>query len=227
MNEGNRMIECYDIIKQYGKECKALDGVCQDIKEGEFIAIVGESGSGKSTFLNIIGLIDTKDSGAIIFDGINYDDLSMKEMAHFRNQRLGYIFQNFYLEPEYTVYKNVEIPLLIAGYSKKQRKAIVEHTLEKVQMKHKINQLAKNLSGGEKQRVCIARALVNEPDVILADEPCGNLDSKNTQNILQILKQLNEEGKTIIMVTHSKEDAAIANRCITFKDGKIMNEKTV
>lgn len=221
------MIECYDIIKQYGEECKALDGVCQDIKKGEFVAIIGESGSGKSTFLNIIGLIDTKDSGAIIFDGINYDDLSMKEMAHFRNQRLGYIFQNFYLEAEYTVYKNVEIPLLIAGYSKNQRKVIVEQTLEKVQMKHKINQLAKNLSGGEKQRVCIARALVNDPDVILADEPCGNLDSKNTRNILQILKKLNEEGKTIIMVTHSKEDATIANRCITFKDGKIVDEKVV
>ncbi|MBQ4524026.1 MAG: ABC transporter ATP-binding protein [Lachnospiraceae bacterium] len=221
------MIECYDIIKQYGKDCKALDGISEDIKDGEFLAIIGESGSGKSTFLNILGMIDTKDSGAIMFDGINYDDLSKKEAAQFRNQKLGYIFQNFYLEPEYTVYKNVEIPLLIAGYSEKQRKVMIENTLKKVQMKHKINQLAKNLSGGEKQRVCIARALVNEPEVILADEPCGNLDSQNTQNILQILKQLNKEGKTIIMVTHSKSDAAIADRCITFKDGKIMNEKTV
>lgn len=219
------MIECYNLKKKYGNECNALDGVSWKIETGAFLAIVGESGSGKSTFLNILGLIDMKDSGTVIMDGMDYDTLTRKEAARFRNQKIGYIFQNFYLEPEYTVYKNVEIPLIIAGYKKKERDDMVQDALKKVNMQHKINQLAKTLSGGEKQRVCIARALVNQPDIILADEPCGNLDSKNTQIILQILKKLNEEGKTVVMVTHSQSDAEVADQCITFKDGKIMNEK--
>lgn len=218
------MIHCQDLIKKYDENNIALNGVSLEIPTGEFVSIVGESGSGKSTFLNILGLIDKKDKGTIIIEGKNYDDLSAKEMAQFRNQKVGYIFQNFYLEPEYTVYKNVEMPLLIAGCSKKDRENIIRNTLKKVEMDKKINQLAKNLSGGEKQRVCIARALVNNPAIILADEPCGNLDSKNTQNILQILKRLNQEGKTIVMVTHSESDSKIADRCITFEDGKIINE---
>lgn len=219
------MIECYDLMKVYDNRNKALDGVSLKIDSQEFLAIVGESGSGKSTFLNILGLIDHKDSGTIIVDDNNYDDLTSKKEAYFRNQKIGYIFQNFYLEPEYSVYKNVEIPLLIAGKTKKDREFIIHNTLCKVGMEQKEKQLAKNLSGGEQQRVCIARALVNNPDIILADEPCGNLDSQNTLMILNILKNLKAEGKTVVMVTHSKEDSMIADRCIMFKDGKIIDEK--
>lgn len=221
------MIKCYDLVKKYDENNIALKGVSIEIKAGEFLSVVGESGSGKSTFLNILGLIDEKDSGTIIVNGKNIDELNNKQAAIFRNKEIGYVFQNFYLEPEYTVYKNVEIPLLIAGCAKSKRKEIVTKILEKVEMGHKINQIAKNLSGGEKQRVCIARALVNNPQIILADEPCGNLDSKNTQIILQILKQLKKEGKTVVMVTHSKSDSMVADRCITFQDGKIIHEKNI
>lgn len=221
------MIECHDLMKVYNNKNKALDGVSLNIDSQEFLAIVGESGSGKSTFLNILGLIDSKDSGTIIVNDKNYDDLTSKEAACFRNQKIGYIFQNFYLEPQYSVYKNIEVPLLIAGKTKNDREFLIHNTLRKVGLEHKEKQLAKNLSGGEQQRVCIARALVNNPDIILADEPCGNLDSQNTKTILRILKKLNEEGKTVVMVTHSKEDYMISDRCIMFKDGKIIDEKII
>lgn len=219
------MIECYNLTKKYDSKVVALDNISVKIETGEFIAVIGESGSGKSTFLNLIGLIDRKDSGEIIVDNESYDNLTEQEAANFRNLKLGYIFQDFYLESEYSVYKNLEIPMLIAGYSKKERKKVILNVINKVGMQDKINQITKNLSGGEKQRVCIARALTNNPDIILADEPCGNLDSRNTQIILEILKKMNDEGKTIVMVTHSQEDSMIADRCILFRDGKIIDDK--
>lgn len=196
------------------------------IKRGEFVAVVGKSGSGKSTLLNCLGLIDTPNEGTIIIDGEKVSALSQKEKADIRCKKIGYIFQNFFLEEHYSVERNVELPLIITGLHKKERKKRITNCLECVGMTHKRKQLAKNLSGGEKQRVCIARALSNQPEILLADEPCGNLDSENTNNIMKILTQLHQEGKTIVLVTHSLEEAEYADRKILMKDGmNIENEE--
>lgn len=196
------------------------------IKKGEFVAVIGKSGSGKSTLLNCLGLIDTPNEGRIFIDGEEVSSLSPKEKAEIRCKKIGYIFQNFFLEEHYSVERNVELPLIIAGIHKKERKRRITDCLECVGMTHKRKQLAKNLSGGEKQRVCIARALSNQPEILLADEPCGNLDSENTNNIMKILTQLHQEGKTIVLVTHSPEEAEYADRKILMKDGmNIENEE--
>lgn len=200
----------------------ALDDVSLNINKGDYLVIQGKSGSGKSTLLNIIGLIDSPTSGTIIMDDNDVTQYDNKKISKVRNQEIGYIFQSFYLEATYTVGMNVEMPLIIAGMEKKLRKAKVASVLEKVGLSDKIKNKAYELSGGERQRVCIARALVKEPDLILADEPCGNLDSENTDAILEILKQLNYEGKTIVLVTHSVEDGRDATRKILMKDGKII-----
>ena len=187
---------------------------------------MGKSGSGKSTLLNCLGLIDTPNEGTIIIDGEKVSALSQKEKADIRCKKIGYIFQNFFLEEHYSVERNVELPLIITGLHKKERKKRITNCLECVGMTHKRKQLAKNLSGGEKQRVCIARALSNQPEILLADEPCGNLDSENTNNIMKILTQLHQEGKTIVLVTHSLEEAEYADRKILMKDGmNIENEE--
>jgi len=220
------MIKCNHLIKEYGNGEKfyALSDVSLEIEKGEFVAITGKSGSGKTTVMNMIGLIDNPTSGSVIIEDKDTSKLNGKEQANLRNQKLGYIFQSFYLEPSYSVYKNVEMPLLVAGVSEKERRERIEAVLEKVDLKSKIKESAKNLSGGEKQRVCIARALINEPEIILADEPCGNLDSENTHVIMGILTQLNQEGKTIVLITHSKEEAEWARRIINMKDGKIIEK---
>ncbi|MEE1155650.1 MAG: ABC transporter ATP-binding protein [Acutalibacteraceae bacterium] len=222
------MISCIGVCKEYnnGGSFFAVNNVTLSIKNGEFVALCGKSGSGKSTLLNMIGLIDIPTSGEIEIDGINTKDMSPVERAQLRNKLMGYIFQSFYLEPAYTVFMNVEIPLLIANVPSKERKKRVEFCLEQVGMLHKQNSNVVNLSGGEKQRVCIARALANNPKLIIADEPCGNLDSENTANIMSLLKTLNKSGTTILMVTHSPEDAKEAQRIITLKDGKIITDET-
>lgn len=221
------MIECKNISKKYGGDTPffALRDVNLKINTGQFMAIVGKSGSGKSTLLNVIGLIDNVSNGKIVIDDNEIELLSKKEQASLRNKKIGYIFQSFYLEPSYSVYKNVEMPLLIGGMQKKERKMIIDECLEKVDMKDKINNPIANLSGGEKQRVCIARALVNNPDIILADEPCGNLDSENTEIVMAILEKLNMDGRTIVLVTHSMEDAVRASRIVELKDGKIVKDE--
>lgn len=200
----------------------ALNQVDFSVSAGEYVVILGKSGSGKSTLLNMLGLIDAPGSGKILMDGRDILNCSEGEKALIRNKEIGFIFQSFYLEPTYSVRMNVEMPLLISGVPKKARIERVHDVLAQVGLEHKYLNRAYELSGGEKQRVCIARALINNPDMILADEPCGNLDSENTVIILEILKQLHKKGKTIILVTHSEEDGQDAQRAIYMKDGKIL-----
>lgn len=201
---------------------KALDNVSVTINKGEYVAIRGKSGSGKSTLLNVIGLTDKPSEGAVLFDDRDVSGYSNKDISVIRNKEIGYIFQSFYLEPTYSVRMNVEMPLLIANVSAKERKNRIADVLGEVGLASKINNKAYELSGGERQRACIARALVNNPDIILADEPCGNLDSENSDIVLGLLSELNRQGKTIVLVTHSEEDAKNATRTIFMKDGKII-----
>ena len=222
------MIKIENVSKKYKTgdgEFYALSDVNLTIEKGEFVAIVGKSGSGKSTLLNLIGTLDTVTDGTITVDGQDVTKLDNKAIAQFRNQKLGFIFQSFYLEPEYTVYENVELPLIIAGRFGKANAERVDEVLQLVNLADKTRNKAKNLSGGEGQRVAIARAIVNNPDVILADEPCGNLDTANSQNVMEIFKTLHKQGKTIIMVTHDSEEAQVASRIVTISDGKIVSDE--
>ncbi len=224
------MISIKDVKKRYktgSKSFYALDGVSLDIKKGEFVAITGKSGSGKSTLLNMIGTLDTVTSGKIFVDGKDLSEFSGKQIAAYRNKTVGFVFQSFYLEPSYTVFDNVELPLVLAGKTGKQNRQPVEEALELVKLSKKIKEKAMSLSGGEQQRVAIARAIVNNPSYILADEPCGNLDTANSENIMRILAGLHAQGKTIIMVTHDPEDAQKADRIVTMSDGKIVSDETV
>lgn len=220
-------IICKDLTKEYrtGSNLQlALDHVNVTIEKGEYIAVVGRSGSGKSTLMNILGLIDTPTEGNLLIDDQDVLRLSDGEKAALRNRMIGYVFQAFYLEPDYTVYRNLEIPLLIAGVPHASRNTRIHEALQAVGMEHKLRQRANTLSGGEKQRVSIARALVNQPELILADEPCGNLDSENTAQVMDIFDRLHAQGKTIVLITHSGEDASRAQRQIRIKDGRVEDE---
>ena len=222
------MISIRDVKKKYktgSKSFYALDGVSLEIAEGEFVAITGKSGSGKSTLLNMIGTLDSVTSGSIFVDGEDLSKYSGKKIAEYRNKKVGFVFQSFYLEPSYTVYDNVELPLVLAGKTGKQNRKPVEAALEEVGLLSKIKERARNLSGGEQQRVAIARAIVNRPAYLLADEPCGNLDTANSENIMRILASLHALGKTVIMVTHDPEDAEKAERVVTMSDGKIVSDR--
>ncbi len=203
----------------------ALDGVTLEIGDNEFVAITGKSGSGKSTLLNLIGTLDTVTSGNIVVDGKDISKFSGRKIAAYRNKTVGFVFQSFYLEPSYTVYDNVELPLVLAGYTGKKNRPRVEAALEAVGLGDRLKEKARNLSGGEQQRVAIARAIVNDPRYILADEPCGNLDSANSENIMRILANLHTGGKTVVMVTHDPEDAQKAERIVTMSDGKIVSDE--
>lgn len=219
------MISLNNVSKKYSvgdDDFYALKDVSLDIDDGEFVAIVGKSGSGKSTLLNLIGTLDTVSNGTITVDGQNITALNNDELAVFRNKKLGFVFQSFYLEPEYTVYQNVELPLILAGSFGKSNVSRVNEVLALVELGNKAKRKAKNLSGGESQRVAIARAIVNNPDIILADEPCGNLDTVNSDNIMSIFRALNKQGKTVIMVTHDSEEAHQASRVVTLVDGQVV-----
>ena len=223
----NIFLSCSNLTKEYETAAgtfAALKGIDLKIEKGEYLSVVGKSGSGKSTLMNMIGLIETPTEGKIVIDGKDISVCSEKEKNAIRNQMIGYIFQSFFLEPSYTVYQNVEIPLLIAGISKKQRKKLITEALQDVGLSEKLHQSAATLSGGEKQRVAIARALVNSPALILADEPCGNLDSENTNIIMDIFDKLHEKGKTLVLITHSEADSLRAQRRIVMKDGYITDE---
>ena len=217
------MLKLINITKQY-KDFFALNDINLQIDHGEFVAIVGESGSGKSTLLNIIGQIDIPSSGELFINGINTVTLKEKDVAKLRNTTFGFVFQSFYLEPTYTVEQNVEIPLILKGMKREERKQRIVEVLAAVNMQDKCKNKAANLSGGEMQRVAIARAIAADPSIIIADEPCGNLDSKNGEAIMRLLKSLNESGKTVIMVTHSSEHAQWAKRIIKLCDGKIISD---
>lgn len=197
----------------------AIRNLDLEIADNEFIAIMGKSGSGKSTLLNLIGTLDLITEGEIIIDEKNILQLSNKEISAFRKNNLGFIFQNFYLELEYTLYENIELPLIL------KNRELVERVLKQVDLLDKINCKAKTLSGGEMQRTAIARALIKNPKYIFADEPCGNLDTANTKIILNILKNLHAQGKTVLLVTHDKNDALTAERIIKLSDGRIIKDE--
>jgi len=203
-------------------ELKALNGIDLDVYEGEYIAIVGESGSGKSTLMNILGLVDSFDGGEFLFDGININEFTDEQLCELRNEKIGFVFQNFNLIPRLTAQRNVELPMLYYGKKRKERKEKAEELLGLVGMEKRVMHYPNQLSGGQKQRVAIARALANEPSIILADEPTGSLDSETSKKIMKIFSKLNKQGKTIIVITHSSEVARCANRVINLKDGKIV-----
>lgn len=205
-------------------ETTALENVNLDVNKGEFLSIMGPSGCGKSTLLNIIGLLDKPTKGCVTILDRDYSQLSDRELSHFRNANLGFVFQSFHLIPTLDVAANVEIPLLYRkGVSARQRRERVEQVLERLEMSHRIHHLPTQLSGGQSQRVAIARAIVGNPQIVLADEPTGNLDSKMGAEVMSLLQRLNkEDGTTIIMVTHNEMQAQETDRIVRFFDGRII-----
>ncbi|WP_270419810.1 ABC transporter ATP-binding protein [Chryseobacterium indologenes] len=203
----------------------ALHEVSLSIKEGEFLAIMGPSGCGKSTFLNILGLLDTASMGSYQFEETQMIGLSEKRKSEIRKKYIGFIFQNFNLIDELTVYENIELPLIYNGISSSERKRRVGEIMEKINIAHRAKHYPQQLSGGQMQRAAVARALVTKPRLILADEPTGNLDSSNGNEVMNLLAELHREGSTIVMVTHSSYDAGFASRIINMKDGQIFNEE--
>lgn len=222
------VISINDISKVYEgpPPVKALDGVSLNVKEGDLVAIVGQSGSGKSTLLNMIGLLDSVSGGSIEIEGKDISDLTDNELSKFRGEKIGFIFQSFFLLPGLTAQENVAEGLLYQGISRSERLEKAGDVLEQVGLGDRLSHLPKELSGGQQQRVAIARALVQDPAFVLADEPTGNLDKESGINILNILKELNDQGKTVIMITHNQEHANMFKKVIELVDGKIVkNEK--
>ena len=218
------MVKLENIEKVYradGVETVALRDVSLEVNEGEFVAIMGPSGCGKTTLLNIIGMLDVPTSGRYLFDGESVGDMKESERAKVRKGQIGFVFQSFNLIDELTVEENVELPLTYLGIPKKQRKEMVEEVLRRMAISHRAHHFPQQLSGGQQQRVAVARAVVMKPKLILADEPTGNLDSKNGMEVMQLLTQLNELGTTVIMVTHSERDAGYAQRIVNLFDGHI------
>lgn len=221
------MIKVSNLEKIYRTEeieTIALNNVSFEIKEGEFVAMMGPSGCGKSTLLNIIGLLDDLDKGSYLFNGTEVAKFNERKRAELRKHNIGFVFQNFNLIDELTVFENVELPLMYTGVAASERKRIVDEVLDKIQIAHRRNHYPLQLSGGQQQRVAVARAVVNNPKLILADEPTGNLDSRNGNEVMQLLTDLNEKGTTIIMVTHSEHDARFTHRVINMLDGQIVTQ---
>lgn len=223
------MIKTSNLTKAFRTEeieTLALNEVNFEVKIGEFIAIMGPSGCGKSTLLNIVGLLDNPTDGDYHFDGINVANFRESQRTNLRKGNIGFVFQSFNLIDELNVFENVELPLLYLKIGTKQRKAMVTKVLERMNIAHRAKHFPQQLSGGQQQRVAIARAVVANPKLILADEPTGNLDSKNGLEVMNLLTELNREGTTIVMVTHSMHDAGFAHRIINLFDGKIITENT-
>lgn len=222
-----KLIELKGINKAYkngDQELRVLKDINLEVEEGEFVAIMGPSGSGKSTLMNVIGLLDRPTSGEYFLEGQEVGNLSEKKLARVRNEQIGFVFQQFFLLSKLNAFQNIELPLIYAGVHPAKRKEIAEQYLEKVELGSRMHHLPSELSGGQKQRVAIARALVNQPAIVLADEPTGALDTKTGEQIMDLLTKLNQEGKTIIMVTHEPEIAAFANRRIVIRDGVISSD---
>lgn len=207
-------------------ETTALNNVSLEVKEGEFVAIMGPSGCGKSTLLNIIGLLDNPTSGSYYFNGQEVGHLKEKQRTQVRKGNIGFVFQSFNLIDELNVYENVELPLVYLRKKASEKKELINHILNRMNISHRAKHFPQQLSGGQQQRVAIARAVVAGPKLILADEPTGNLDSKNGSEVMNLLTELNQEGTTIIMVTHSQHDASYAHRVINLFDGQIITEQT-
>lgn len=208
-------------------QTKALNNVSLEIKPGEFVAIMGPSGCGKSTLLNILGTLDTPSSGKYYFNGKEVDRMSESQLTSFRKGNIGFVFQSFNLIDELTVYENVELPLVYLNRKNAERKQKVEEVLERMNILHRAGHLPQQLSGGQQQRVAIARAVVTDCPLLLADEPTGNLDSKNGAEVMELLAELNKQGTTIVMVTHSQRDARYAHRILHLLDGQIVSEEYI
>ena len=205
-------------------QTKALNEVNIEVKQSEFVAIMGPSGCGKSTLLNILGTLDSPTSGKYFFNGKEIDNMGESQLTAFRKGNIGFVFQSFNLIDELNVYENVELPLIYLKKKASEKKEIVSHILDRMNISHRAKHFPQQLSGGQQQRVAIARAVVASPKLILADEPTGNLDSRNGTEVMNLLTELNQEGTTIIMVTHSQHDASYAHRVINLFDGQIVTE---
>lgn len=224
------MIKISNLQKVYRTdevETIALNDLSFEVKEGEFVAVMGPSGCGKSTLLNILGLLDDPDSGSFMFNGIEVAKFKERKRADLRKRNIGFVFQSFNLIDELTVYENIELPLIYTGVKAGDRKKRVLEVLEKVQIVHRKNHFPQQLSGGQQQRVAVARAVVNHPRLILADEPTGNLDSNNGNEVMEMLTDLNEQGTTIVMVTHSEHDARYSHRIVRMLDGQTVMENVM
>ena len=221
------LIEVRDVYKIYNpgeNQVNALDGVSITIDEGEFVAIIGQSGSGKSTLMNMLGLLDTPTHGEYYINGKLVDDLTDDQMSAIRNEEIGFIFQGFNLISSLTALENVELPLVYRGMPKQERREISQDALERVGLGERLNHLPAEMSGGQQQRVAVARAIAAKPPVILADEPTGNLDTKSTKEVMAILHELKDEGRTVIVITHDNEIAEEAERVIRIRDGKVVED---
>jgi putative ABC transport system ATP-binding protein len=224
------MLQVNDLEKFYRTEevqTIALNKLSFEVREGEFVAIMGPSGCGKSTLLNILGLLDSPDGGSFKFNGEEISKYNERKRSQIRKHNVGFVFQSFNLIDELTVFENVELPLIYTGVKKAERKKRVEEVLEKMQIMHRRNHFPQQLSGGQQQRVAVARAVVNNPKLILADEPTGNLDSSNGNEVMDLLTDLNEAGTTIVMVTHSEHDAKYSHRIIRMLDGQKVAENVL
>lgn len=219
-------IEKMNKVYKNGKlELQALFDVDLKVEPGEFVSIMGASGSGKTTFLSILGCLDQATEGTYILDGVNVSQMRDKDFSRLRNEKIGFVFQAFNLLPKLTILENVEVPLMYGGVKPKERRKRALEALEKVGLGNRVKHKPNEISGGQKQRVAIARALVNRPAILFADEPTGNLDSKSSTEIMKIFQDLNEEGSTIVMVTHEPEIAAYTKRKVVFKDGYIIKDE--
>ncbi len=219
------LIEIKDIYKIYNpgeNEVRALDGISLNVEHGEFLAIVGQSGSGKSTLMNMLGLLDIPTSGTYTLDGVDVANMTDDELSEIRNKEIGFIFQGFNLIPSLTAVENVELPLVYRGMKKEERNKLALEALDRVGLSHRLDHLPKQMSGGQQQRVAIARAVAARPPIILADEPTGNLDSHSGVEVMKILHELHEEGRTIILITHDNDIASEAERVIKISDGQIV-----
>ncbi len=222
------LIRIEDVLKYYDlgdTKVHALRGIDLEIQPGEFLAIMGSSGSGKSTLMNLLGCLDKPSSGRYVLDGTNVSQLDKKALASIRNRKLGFVFQGFNLLARTTALENVELPTLYARLPKDERLNMARRSLEMVGLGERIGHFPSQLSGGQQQRVAIARALVNRPSILLADEPTGNLDSRTSVEIMQIFQDLNEQGLTIVLVTHEPDIAQFAKRIVVFRDGKIRKDE--